>query len=348
MSHISEESRDLELFHYGVKGMKWGVRRTDKQLAKANSSEKSSDRSDGKSKAELKSAYLAAGKTDKPDKLSKSEQAKSLAENQKKFLEKSGFSEEDIATPNSEKGWRPTKKQVATVVVGAAAVGLIAYGSYKLDKYYNPPPGSLVPANQFKDLAMMSKISSWVGDDYIKPSSYDQKEFTLPVGHTFHRISKFAESDFSMGTYATASTEDFNRYVTAFRGELGSKQKLKHVTFTATEEIKVPDLVTRLDTFRKAYNDVYKKDIDEAQTLHMYKLNSGGSWNDEIAESFFGALKKQGYSAIIDDMDAGVIGEAPLVMFDTAKFSSKVAVDLTPEAIKAAESNVRELANRKR
>ena len=341
-------SEDLELFHYGVKGMKWGVRRTDEQLAKARSSAKSSDQNDGKSKDELKSAYLAAGKADKPKKLSKAEQAKSLAENQKKFLEKSGFSEEDTAPPNSEKGWRPTKKQVATVVVGAAAVGLIVYGSYKLEKYYNPPPGSLVPANQFKDLTTMSKMSSWIDNDYIKPSSYDQKEFTLPAGHTFNRISKFSETDFSMGTYATASTEDFNRYVTAFRGELGTNAKLKHVTFTAKEEIKVPDLVTRLETFRQAYNDTYKIQIDESKALDMYKLHSGGSWDDDIAENFFGALKKKGYSAIIDDMDAGVIGEAPLVMFDTAKFSSKVAVDLTPEAIKAAESNVRELANRKR
>lgn len=35
MSHISESSEELELFHFGVKGMKWGVRRTDAQISAA-------------------------------------------------------------------------------------------------------------------------------------------------------------------------------------------------------------------------------------------------------------------------------------------------------------------------
>lgn len=33
---MSDASKDLELFHFGVKGMKWGVRRSDKQLESAS------------------------------------------------------------------------------------------------------------------------------------------------------------------------------------------------------------------------------------------------------------------------------------------------------------------------
>jgi len=169
----------------------------------------------------------------------------------------------------------------------------------------------------------------------------------LPVGHTFNRISTMNETAFKTATYATHSTEDFNRYLSVFTHELGSKT-LHHVSFKAVEEIKVPSLAKRLEVFGQVLNsNANGKTFTSKEILKQYEHHCGGSWKSDIARSFFDALKSEGYSAIIDDMDAGVIGNSPLVIFNKLALGSMTSEIITPERIALAENSLIELAHRK-
>jgi hypothetical protein len=273
--------------------------------------------------------------------------------------------------------WKPTGKQVATVAVGAAVAGALIYGGYKLHqkggaegliedlkaKSLALDPdlsdttkkknsslfpwvdgGSPISSDRFNDSVRMSQKASWSGGKgYIQDSSFDQKEFELPAGHLFRRLSTKEEVGFWGPTYTTGNTEDWKRYVTNFRHEKWTDD-LKMITFTANKPVRVPDLTTRLN----ALKTVMGSKSTDTEVLNLYKSMSGGSWKGSTADKFFAELKRLGYGAIIDDMDAGVIGESPLVLFDTDLVGPKTSTKLTNEAIKAAESTLTEIRNRKK
>lgn len=331
------------LEHFGVKGMKWGV---------INKDETSGSTKSGDDPA-VKAKYMAV----KDEVLSTKDQAAALVENENKFSAKFEVSDskKDSSIDGQPSERRFTNKQIAKFALGAAFVGLVIYAGYKDQKL--PPPGEPLNAAEFKKAVQISKMRTWNGQNYIKPSSFSQEEFTLPIGHTFHRISTGVESGFNPATYATHSTEDFNRYVAGFRQEKGSLAQLHHVTFQAKEEIRIPSLTTRLEAMRTVLEEDRKLhpsalginlgEVTEKQVLHTYKQLSGGNWNDSTSKSFFKTLADKGYHAIVDDMDAGVIGESPLVIFRPEAFSSKSTTELTGKAIAQAESSLVEILNRK-
>lgn len=332
-----DDSVEDFLAHYGVKGMRWGVRK---------------DPETGSSRPSAKLLGLYKGiKLETP---SDDERARNLAENEKKFRSK--FTE-DGSDPKASTGkrWRPTPKQWAYIGVGAAFVGLVAYSAYKGNKELKALatiPGEACDPKAYKFQVSMSKLKTWGGEPpYITNKSYLQDDFTLPKGHLFHRISTTAESKFKSATYATSNTDDFNRYLTAFRGEkIG---QLHHVTFNAKEEVKVPSLVKRLEAMRSVLTDNLGYDSSlgyeaaPSDAFIEYTRRSGGSWSDITSGSFFNKLKAQGYGAIIDDMDAGVIGEAPLVLFNKDLFTEKVSKTISMVDISKAETSLVELLNRK-
>jgi hypothetical protein len=347
-------SEEEFLAHHGVKGMKWGERKAEEKSSGSRSSAKPAAPKPPQTAEEKMAAYLSAN----PPKLTKAQKQQHLDANQAKHDAKFGGDpnpkDGNPAADGTAKGWRPTKKQVAVGIIGAVAVGAIIYGGYKYGKYIHPPAGSAVGAGQYKLMTANSKLNSWTGSGYIKPSSFNQKEFTLPAGHTFHRISTVAESGAignhlggGGGNYATHSIDDFNRYVTAFRGEKGPGATFHHVTFKSTEEIKVPDLMTRLDTMREMMSASYNKAVTPAEAKAAYEDLSGGSWSTEMSKRYLGELAKKGYGAIVDDMDAGVIGESPLFVFAKESLTHKTSVPFTDADISHAESLLTEITNRK-
>lgn len=75
---------------------------------------------------------------------------------------------------------------------------------------------------------------------------------------------------------------------------------------------------------------------------------SGKSWTMPRDITLLDALKAKGYGAIIDDMDAGVIGEKPLVVFGgDSKFTGKISSLMTNKDVQAAENAITEIPRRK-
>ena len=368
MTHYDNKPSLAELAHFGVKGMHWGVHKKEEPTGngggskstppKSNKAKAATPSGSGKStppparkvssaEHDATKAYMAAKSKQKP--LNKHEAAATLAANQKKFLAKVDPDNPKYAEVPQKKGLTPAQKNALIKgAIGVAAVGglmaLSYYGNKQELKFVEDLKGlagKSIDKDMFLKGVSKSKTKTWGFEGFIQDSSFQRQEFTLPAGHTFHRITTRVEESFNTGTYATHNIEDFHRYVTAFRGEkLGLD--LHHTTFKTTEPLKVPSLTTVLETLREQMGP----DTTHEAAISQYNSWSGGQWNSLKHEGLFEALTKKGYGAIVDEMDAGVIGESPVVVF-AKHLTSKVAEPLTNDLIDLAESSLIELANRK-
>ncbi|WPJ30703.1 hypothetical protein [Streptomyces phage Psst2] len=320
---------DRSLAHYGVKGMKWGVRK-DEETGKGG----------GGSTEKWKKSH-------QPKKEPNAEQVKkNLEANEKKSLAKL----DDPADTPTKKSFLAKHKK-ALIFTGAVAGLIVAnkIAEAKTVKSIEELRGKSISPETFQKHVMHSKIKTWGRNDYIKDSSWERDEFTLPAGHEFHRLSKKAETEFRGATYSTHNQEDYHRYVAQFRQELGGSN-LHHVTFHANEDIRVPKLSTTLDSLREALvggKEEFKAWYTDERVLAKYQELSGGSWDDNHAKGMFDSLRKKGYGAIVDEMDAGVIGETPLVIFARDLVGKKSSEPLTKADIDFAEASLIELENRK-
>lgn len=358
MTHYDKPPLDEALLlHYGVKGMKWGVRKKDdsgtRQQTKAEPT-----KSEGAKLAatnELTKGYIAASSNRKN--LTKKESAAALAENQKKFLAK--FEPSGAEGAEAKKGLTPKQKKILIGVgVGLVVVGgVVAYKHYsaKAGISANTPlslnqlremAGNPISVQQFQLNQQMSTQAAWGGGSHIFPSSFLRGEQTLPAGHTFHRLSSAAEKHFAPTTYATSNMEDFHRYVNNFRGEIGT-ENLKHITFSTTKPMRIPSLSTTLETLKEVVSKTEGVAMSHESAIEAYSNISGGDWGSQRAAGLMRALGNKGYGALVDEMDAGVVGNSPLVVFAKEHLTPKKAVDLTADIIANAESSLIELTHRK-
>ena len=329
------------LEHFGVKGMRWGVRNEDE--------------SGGKD-----SAVQKALKENPPPKLSKKQQNQ-LAINEKKHDAKFDVSEDE-----APKGWRPTKTQIAVVAVGAVAAGAIIYkvktgnklptdgfseGDY-LKAVRSAETPSWVPGfagkhmsrADFKGLIDNSKGRVWTGE-HITAESFRHGELEFGKGHKFFRISRAVENSFSDATYATASESDFTRYLHAF--SLSPALDAQRITFDAADSVKIPKLHTQLETMRRVLVGEGRTKVKPSEVIEEFSGMSGGGWSSPRARNFISLLRAQGYHGIVDQMDAGVYGETPLVLFDKTRFGAKSATPLASLDLKHYASLLTDISNRR-
>lgn len=374
---------DKVLAHHGVKGMKWGVINEDdtggapsgaakdpkkqpkgdvevpKTTKKAAAPESTTSKSSSaeKTSSAKTSAVLAGNKkwSEIPEpKHTTSELKKNYADSHAKFIKKVEPSNAESPGKTKTPLTPEQKKKIAKGIVAGVVIGgyvaLAVYGTKKMnDDMLKQAMGETdprSPAGIFK-MAVANSKKTW-STGYITQLSHDRPEFELPIGHVFHRISTGAENSFKDATYATHSIEDFNRYVTAFRGEKIGAAAFHHVTFEATSPIKVPNLKTTLDTLHEVMASDGLGAPTQAEVLNTYKRLSGSSWDSyDHGPKLFEALAKKGYGAIVDEMDANVIGESPIVLFAKENVSSKVSTLMSNRDIVEAEKAVTDFANRK-
>ena len=142
-------------------------------------------------------------------------------------------------------------------------------------------------------------------------------EFTIPEDTVFQRLSSTAETgkDYHLGAYSSFLTND--KAVYGSSTEFGSSPYL--VSYKAKGPVKVPSTQTVLDTLRSVKKKADGSTMTADETITQYHNLAGGNWKaSPDAKNLVKALKKQGYSAIVDDMDAGYLGDLPIVFFGNA------------------------------
>lgn len=325
VTHIEEKpgSPADVLAHHGVKGQKWGVRK-EEELANLNQRSKE---------------YIKALKP--TPKLSTKETKQNLEANQSKFIDK--FQSPDHTL---------TPKQKKILIEAGVGVGVLAlaggsyyayrkFGGKEVPSLPHELAGKPVDFETFSDLSNKSLRETWGnGSRYIKPSSFARPAFELPQGHTFYRMSYDAEKNFDNVTYATHTIADRDRYI------LGNTHTGHLLTFEAKEPIKIPALSDVLDSLKAVKERDIGAKIGDDEVMKSYEHLSGGNWKDPTSKALIEHLKSKGFGGVVDEMDAGVYGDSPVVLFGD-KFTSKVDHAVTESIRSSAENDLTELLSRK-
>lgn len=303
------------LAHYGRKGMKWGVVNDEEPSTAALG--KSLDKAlSGSSSGQLDS------------------QAKAKHKARKDFPHKQEVDGSDPKLSDVKQG-RLSRNQKIALGIGAtvAVAGLAYYGNKHLngDKGIFLPDGAKKSGSKADRDALESELDGLFGkskkpvNDSLKESGYymgmktknalNRPEFTIPKGTSFQRLANFAETGegYSSGTYATFLKNDNNLYGSS----RDFKDKLHTVNFDSSKEVRVPStkqVMAALKQSIKDNGDPASNDI----VAQEYKRLAGSDWRTTNGSRTIARLKSQGYSAIVDDQDAGHLGDLPILFFGNA------------------------------
>lgn len=237
-----------------------------------------------------------------------------------------------------------TDSQKRMLIVGGLAAVAVAgsYGSYKYAEHKvgltADDKKSLLDANKreserqweqlfgekhsFEPAGSSFSVSSgsfYAG--FTNKKALSRPEFTIPAGTKFQRLSDHMEDSSEYGkvkgAYATFLSNDKKIYGASH--EFGSKKFT--VEFEADGETRVPNVTTVLAHLKqvRAAEDPFFKNASTESLLLQYKQMAGGSWSNGTSMKLFESLRSHGYSAIVDDMDAGYLGDLPVVFFGSAK-----------------------------
>jgi hypothetical protein len=344
---------DQFLEHYGVKGMKWGVIHDDPLKGSSPSKEE----------------FATAIDKLNSEPQTTAQRAKRIASAKQMSAEKFG------ETPSDPKDKASTNHTAVKVAVGLAAAGLIIYGANKalkgkggkselsaladLESKLRPSVGPTgltatvtekLKASKFKDRVTISQNAIWGSPTFLTKDSFERPELVLPAGHVFHRVSKVQETGFlHMGTYCTPTQEDFHRYVATTK-DLGISippEKLFHVTMVTSQPIRIAPNAEVVAAFREHMKNKTGVEPTLEQGLKALNHQTGKVWSGSEVEGVFKILKSKGFGGIYDEMDAGVVGQNPLVLFDHESVSVEKAVQIGKAGVKQALSAITELPNRR-
>lgn len=357
MSYRIDLGPSEELAHFGVKGMRWGVRKAEPG-------------SPPKSKAEA--IDVAQKNTATKEWISSLSKISEPTEAQaRKTREENLVKAEEKLLPEGKGTKRQlTPAQKKLLIAGGVGLGAVAVGgaAYYLSRKTGAKSlsidaknvlsfaGKPVHPDQYSQLSRFSKQRLWGGrgTGHIQPSSFARPEFELPAGTTFFRMSKAAESEFSGATYSMSSIEDWHRYMNVHRGhDFSPDRDLYQISWTSKTPVKVPDLTTTLASFKRAIETETQTEgswykgakYTDSDILEEYNRLSGSGWKSSLGKRFIDDLKSKGYGAMVDEMDAGVVGQAPLVFFGNENASPKTSTKVSKNMIKEAEKMVREIDN---
>ena len=377
------------LAHFGVKGMKWGVRKDNKPsgskgksplkeagsedlgkvmdafYAKKTSAELQSEgqkkleaqaNSSFPSKRQARRNEKAAGVDADVAKLDKqigdmTRQRDALAPGARNFLKRSDLNsrlnqaeaEKAYLEKRSEQlreGRLTSTQKKALIGIGAAvAVGGLAYYG---NKQISAISAQEHEANRRETSDLWNKMfgedhegaassTSPIISDYGAGSFYvgltnkkalSRPEFVIPEGTVFQRLSNHKEDSSEYGkvkgAYATFLPNDKKIYGSS--SEFGGKAFT--VNFKSKGPARVPSLPTVLAHLKQVQKSEYPNSPDmwtDSHVFAVYHGMAGGSWSDSTSMKLFSSLKTYGYSAIVDDMDAGYLGDLPVVFFGDAQ-----------------------------
>ena len=328
-----------ELKHFGVKGMKWGVRKEDEKSGRKKGS------ADKQALSEVRSID------------------NKIAENSKKLRGAIFSHDNELAQQHYEEGkalLTERNKKIAMYVAAGLVVGVGGYMVYNNVKDFK----STIDFSEGYE--KRSSANDPFGDfslDEFGKLSYDES-FDLQPGHVFKRMSLAAETGFNPNArfvnrlYAAHTEEDatiYRGFLPMFGGAFrraGAGAKMYEMSIEAKGAVKVASTKHCLDTFTELLggsdersakfrqetidivnllgasksfmrfrtpdevHDFIKKDPKEA-ARQLYKTFAVGQCLDsEGVAMFFNAMKDKGFGAIPDLNDAGRLSKSPLILID--------------------------------
>lgn len=374
---MSNTNLDDFLAHYGVKGMKWGVRKA-REGSSVGSSGRDKKASVGQAASALNAFAVNAGADSAV--LESKYGPSSIKKDQ---------------PPADDRSFYQKHKTAINVGVGVAAAGLVAYGGYQ---YHQNVVGKrnvevLMAAQKAMDLdnarnrerlakqrdpaqeaelsflretygARTSLLSNYVENSDRRhfagfdPSNLSNDPINITKGTIFKRISSEKETELkASGFFASYQDEDVDRYkaiLPTFWPKWGIPKDSGYVVnIKANADVKAPSP-------KKAY-DIYREMLSEPEFRKLVDANGAGKGmsDDDYAKQTFPALalawntpttapvkmymdrvKSSGYNALLDQNDAGLLSKNPMLLLDTKSFSIQGHDSLSAKEI--GETQIRE------
>lgn len=324
-------TKEYEAFvaHHGIKGQQWGVRRyqnedgslTAEGRKRYGVSEKEIEQyrleqNNLKTTTSLINKQASKGKE-------KSERRKQL---EQKYLEK-GLTKEQA---EAEAFNRERLEKVVKTAAGVALAAALAYGTYRGAKWINK--------NSDKVIRKGTEISRITTDEKVNTK--------LPVYAAFEKGDKtIYRGQLVPNRRELERTRRFQKMVAegAPIEETARKLKSQNIdVFNHTAQAAGKMKIAGERTGRKVFEDLLRNDKDFAKMFEESskkyksytskaksdydKFNIGLVFSDEssrsIANKFYSALKKKGYSGVIDVNDrtySGYHAKKPVILFDYDK-----------------------------
>lgn len=311
-----------ELYHFGVKGMKWGVRRYQNEDGSLTSLGKKRDKmlSDRKTAKKhsttsnmVKAEYSRREFEDAKTRLKLENQKKKSKRQQdleKKYIDQ-GFAKDEAEIKAYNRAKTETILKVAGGIALASAAAYVAY------KHYD-------------------KVTDRV----------------FEKGSEIGRLTNNGSEPTNRAFYGFVNKHDKDRYEGLYGKTLGANGTVYRKAMRAAGDINVASpesarkvLKSMFDTDKQSF-DVFKKNIDVMAsvvppTTKQGKLDSGKIGDNTykafnttlvlhtkeqqpINDKFYSAMKKAGYGAIRDVNDkenSGYFAKNPLIVFDTDKIN---------------------------
>lgn len=321
---------DNELYHFGVKGMKWGVRRYQNEDGSLTSLGKKRDKmlSDRKTakkystKSNIVNAEYSRREFEDAKTRLKLENQKKKSKRQqdleKKYLEQ-GFSKDEAEIKAYNRAKTETILKVAGGIALASAAAYVAY------KHYD-------------------KVTDRV----------------FEKGSEIGRLTNDGSEPTNRAFYGFVNKHDKDRYEGLYGKTLGANGPVYRKAMRAAGDINVASpesarkvLKNMFDTDKQSF-DVFKKNIDAMASAVPPTTKQGKLWHkakqeldsgkigdntykafnttlvlhtkeqQPINDKFYSAMKKAGYGAIRDVNDkenSGYFAKNPLIVFDTDKIN---------------------------
>jgi len=331
------------------------------------------------SKVNSRDAYffIATGKT----------KTNALLDAKKELTRKREIAEENEIAAKEGRLTSGQKKAIigASVAIGVAVTSVILYkvGSKKVSElkgiYENYEDvaskgpqaiestyaGGPITYEKFMQKVGSSQSASWGTSKHwsrVGVENLSDLDVQIPKGTSFHRISRQAESKLKDATYATFDKADILRYRAGFTNELGGTG-LFDVKIEALDAIRSPSEKKRVQAFIELLDEKVdgrpvreffgtgaslKGVSNEELAKRAYTQVVGKDFvHNSLAKAYADKIRSMGYNAIIDDMDAGVYGEKPMVLLDNTVLKIAKTTPLLQADIDAARAALTEIIQRK-
>lgn len=214
---------------------------------------------------------------------------------------------------------------------------------------YQNKDGSLTPQGKLRYGQMQREESE--ASKMNKKINTMKDAFTLKKGSHIHRSTYDAEDANREGhAFASFKTKDAKGYASRNKLFSGGK-KTFDLSMVAKEDLISPSKKERINTFielmindpkfKEAYqtqkqtyqlfkNPKKAKKIEQTvkgleKEYRMFAVSLGGS--EELRKRYFSELNKKGYNMIIDDADAGVVSNSPILIFDRKKSLKVISIN---------------------
>lgn len=323
--------RDDYLMHYGVKGMKWGVRRYENEdgslteLGKKKQQLDDAKRRNRKSHSIASEANLEYAKREFRDAKTRLALAKQKKKSNRQLkleerYKEQGFTDDEAAI----KAYNRTRTERIVAAIGGIALASAAYVAYK---HYDRVTDTVIGKDSALGRVTINPDEPGDRAFYVYLNSHDKNRYQGMYGKTlsdrtggkvYQRIMK------ATGDVKVASPETGRKTLASMlRGDEGMRSRL----LKNFSEDSVTRFGKQSDLAKKAYSDLKSGKITDS-VYDAFNIDLVGHSND--AQTFYSKLKEAGYGAVRDQNDklySGYFAKNPMIVFD----SSKINVDKVSE-----------------